>query len=131
METGNWSNKGFTLISAIVACLILTIGVLAVINLFPSSATINAKADRLNEASILAEDRIESFRSMGYDSLQTLMGLGIVNGADTTGKFIRTWSFTQVNNTIQISVQCEWAPPGRTSLITQRVNFATLISDYE
>ena len=77
------NNRGFTLIEVLVSTLLLAIGVLAMVRLFPTASIVNARADRISQATILAEDKIEQIRSMGYDSLKNLISAGAdVNAQD-------------------------------------------------
>ncbi|MDI6840570.1 MAG: type II secretion system protein [bacterium] len=115
-------NKGFSIIEAIVTCVILGVIVLAVIRLFPTSAVVNARADRMSEATVVAEDKIEQFRSMGFDELKNLIITGYNTGTDTIGYITRSWALTDsIENVVRVDVTCSWRVPGSTGYSSTRV----------
>jgi len=114
--------KGFSIIEAIVSCVILGIIVLAVIRLFPTSAVVNARADRMSEAAVVAEDKIEQFRCMGFDELKNLITTGYNTGTDTVGHITRSWTLTDsIENVVQVDVICSWRVPGSPGYSSARV----------
>lgn len=132
-----YSNKGFSIIEAIATCVILGIVVVALINFFPTSALLNARADRQVKATLLAEELIESFRVISFDSLKILIATGndsgccLINPDALPGgwQYRRNWSLVDSNDVIQVEVRCSWPTPGGSGMSDVRV--VTLISNYE
>ncbi|MDD2890215.1 MAG: prepilin-type N-terminal cleavage/methylation domain-containing protein [bacterium] len=124
-------NKGFTLIEVLVSTLILAIGVFAMVRLFPTASMVNARADRISQATILAEDKIEQIRSMGYDSLQTLISAGQDKGTYKVETITLNWNLSTVDNLIQVKIVCSWPPPGRIIKNETSIKLVTLVSDHE
>ncbi len=85
---------GFTLVEAMVALLILSVGLLALGRLQGTVTQSSAQAKARTEALRLAEGKIETLR--GFNSMATLSGYA--NGSDTvTGTnalFTRSWNWT-------------------------------------
>lgn len=121
--------KGFSLISEMVACVILAIGVLAIINLFPIQSTVNARADRMEEAAVLCEDKIEEFRSIGFDALKDTITAGYNTGSETFGLITRNWTLIDSGNFIQIIVESTYPVPR--SISNNTIKFVTQVSDHE
>jgi Tfp pilus assembly protein PilV len=65
------NKKGFTLLEATVAILILMVGLLAVINFFPLGLRITGDSRNLTMASNLALAKIEELKALNYDELST------------------------------------------------------------
>lgn len=120
--------KGFSIIEAIASCVILAIVVVALINFFPVSSTMNAKADRLSEATLNAEDKIEEFRALGFQALEDTISAGYTTGTDTMGHIIREWNLTLLENIIEVDINCKWRTPGAPGHSDIRV--ITQISDH-
>lgn len=126
------NKKGFTLIEVIVSTLILAIGVLAMVRLFPTASVINARADRVNEATLLAEDLTERFRCAGYDTLKSLIDAGTTSGNYKIESITVNWQLTEIGAVIQSNIRCEWPLPGRVTKNQQgSVNIVTQIGDHE
>lgn len=128
-------NRGFSIIEALVSVFILGIMVVALINFFPISSAINARADRLTEAAILSEDLIEFYRSVPFDTLKASIAAGNDSGTQILGgvpggwHFTRTWVLTDNGNIIQVEIRCSWPNPRK--LGTSNISVVTQISDYE
>ena len=61
--------KGFTIIEALIAVSVLTIGFVGVIQIFPGVIGLNARSEDLTVASHLAEMKMEEFIATSYDSI--------------------------------------------------------------
>jgi len=120
-------NRGFTLISVLVASLILSVGLLALVRIFSASPLINAVTDRISQSTNYAQDKIEEFRALGYDSLEALINAGVTTDIDTIGHIIRedSLSFDTVD-LIRIEVKCSWQPLSIGG--GKKVRFVTLMS---
>ena len=126
------NNKGFSLISAMVASLLLAVGILALTRIFPQSAVINANADRVSMATNLAEDKIEELRALGYAVLRDTIIHGHTAGTDTVGQILRQYNLvldTPYTGIVQVRVKCSWKNAGRVD--SSVVELATFISSYE
>ncbi len=128
-------NKGFSIIEAIVSVFILGIVVIALINFFPASSAMNARADRLAEATVLAEDLIEYFRCAPFDTLKAFITTGNDSGGHTTGGvpggwyFTRSWVLIDSGDVIQVDVSCSWPTPR--GMGKSNIRVVTQISDHE
>jgi hypothetical protein len=109
-------SKGVSLISVLVASLILAVGILGLVRIFSASPSINAVTDRISLSTNYAQDKIEEFRALGYDSLELAINAGETTGVDTIGHIIRGYyvvfdtTLDSLNNIIQIGVICSWQP---------------------
>ncbi|MEA3431141.1 MAG: prepilin-type N-terminal cleavage/methylation domain-containing protein [candidate division WOR-3 bacterium] len=122
-------NNGFTLISVLVTSLILAVGLLALVRIFSASPLINAVTDRISQSTSYAQDKIEEFRALGYDSLETMINAGDTTGIDTIGHIIRKYhlTFDTVDvDLIQMEVECSWQPLSIGG--GKKVRFVTLMS---
>ncbi len=128
-------NKGFSIIEAILSCVILGVITVALINFFPISSAMSARANRIAEASILAENLIEYFRSTPFDTLKAFISVGNDSGSHTTGGvsggwcFTREWILTDNGNLIQVEVNCYWPNPG--GLGNSNISVVTQVSNHE
>ncbi len=125
-------NRGFTLISVLVASLILSVGLLALVRIFSASPLINAVTDRISQSTNYAQDKIEEFRALGYDSLEALITAGVTTDIDTIGHIIREYSlsFDTVDvDLIQMEVECSWQPLSIGG--GKKVRFVTLMSKHD
>jgi len=122
-------NNGFTLISVLVTALILSVGLLALVRIFSASPLINVVTDRISQSTNYAQDKIEEFRALGYDSLEVMINAGDTTGTDTIGHIIRKYhlAFDTVDvDLIQMEVECSWQPLSIGG--GKKVRFVTLMS---
>lgn len=70
--------KGFTLVEIIVAMTVVTIGVLAVINLFPRGLRLARESKETSVAINLTQEKIEELIAQNYDDIPT----GIIEAKD-------------------------------------------------
>ena len=80
--------KGYTLIEVLVALVILSISLLGIASLMSSSTRYNAFGGRLTEATTLAQDRLEKFRTTPWANIAT--GNDTIQGA-TGITYARAW----------------------------------------
>ncbi|MEK7167647.1 MAG: prepilin-type N-terminal cleavage/methylation domain-containing protein [Patescibacteria group bacterium] len=66
--------KGFTIIEAMIAIAVLTIGILAVVKIFPVALQISKSAEQATVAINLAQAKTEELFSLGYDNI----GIGTI-----------------------------------------------------
>lgn len=132
-----FNNKGFSIVEAVAACIILAILVLGVINLFPTSAVINERANREAKAILLAEELVETFRATPFDTLKEFIAIGNDTGSqviDADGlpggwQFTRKWALIDSGNIIQVDVSCYY--PKHRSLGTSRTRIVTQVSKHD
>ena len=63
-------NKGFTILETMVAILVLTIGITAVLQVFPLCSNIQKSNEMENQAIFLAQERIEQEIFKTYENIQ-------------------------------------------------------------
>lgn len=78
---------GFTLIEVILSISILAFGLLAVASMQVSAIRGNAYADRVTEATILAESRMEQLMADSY--------VNLASGSEQVGSYTITWTVTE------------------------------------
>ncbi len=95
---------GFSLLEAMIALLILAVGLLAVAGLMTMTIRTNAYGNHLTEASTSAQAKMEEFRSTrpaagsGSDTVDSVTGV----------RFLRRWSVTPNAEMKIITVTVEW-----------------------
>ena len=62
------NNNGFTLIEVLVAMVILTVGLLGTAALIIGIINSNKLSNRISTATVLAQDKMEDIKRLGYDS---------------------------------------------------------------
>lgn len=116
------NQKGFTLPELLIALVILSIGLLSLAKMQLVAIKGNSFAQKLTQAVVLTQDKLEDLRSMGYTQ---------VVAASTTSEtlpegFTRTWSKdTSISGTVKVTVTCNWNDVTGAS---HRVNLSTLIA---
>ena len=65
-------SQGFTLIEVVVTVVILILGLLTILGVFLGAATANRHAQKVDIASLLAQQTIEEFQNMGYSQIQSI-----------------------------------------------------------
>lgn len=63
------NNQGLTLIEALIASVILTVGILSLARLFPTALTLNQTAEKATVATNLAQAKIEEMFYLDYDNI--------------------------------------------------------------
>lgn len=96
-------NKGFTLIETATAVFILSVGICAVLIIFPLSLKIIRSSDLATKAVGLAQEKIEEISSNDYDSVD--LGTTNENLASPFNMFLRqtTVSYVDPANGMQVS----------------------------
>ena len=61
--------KGFTLIEAIMAMAIFSVGIMAVLTVFPKGISLGREAKEITVATQLAQEKIEETLSLSYDDI--------------------------------------------------------------
>lgn len=98
---GRRQEQGFTLVEALVAMLILMVGVAAVSNLMVVAASSNTVANHSTAAALVASQQMEALKATPYDLLVT--GGNIDTDAGVTGQCGVTSVITTFNCTTRAS----------------------------
>lgn len=83
-KTDRSNEQGFTIIEVMIAMVIFTFGILAVVNMQISSMQGNSAATRITSQSVAAQNKIEQLFVMSYDN-PWLESAGNPPGIDTDG----------------------------------------------
>ena len=120
------TSKGFTLVEALVATLVIGVGLVAVLSLFPLTARSNKSAEQTSLASTVAKAKLEDLVSTSYDELTvgTIEPLTAVttNSTSPLYGFKRQTAVTLLDSTLhttntdvglkQITVTVSWPAKG-------------------
>lgn len=85
-------NKGFTLIEVMIAVIIITIGALGVSSLTVSIIHGNSFSKRMTTATILAQDRMEAVKRLGYKNV------GMVEDTENYGSILNYEGYKRVTS---------------------------------
>ena len=66
--------KGFSLIEVIMAMAILVMGLVGIMNVFPSGLRASKKAGDISKGTFLATEKIEEARLIGLENMESLSG---------------------------------------------------------
>jgi prepilin-type N-terminal cleavage/methylation domain-containing protein len=83
---------GFTMIEALVALVVVGVGMLTLLQLAPRATHSGTQGRRISEAMSLAQDKVEELKAMPVESADLASGTHI-DGADL-GAFTRRWEVT-------------------------------------
>ena len=120
------SNTGFTVIELLAALLILMIGVLGLAVLTSVAVQGNDLSDEVSIAAILAREKLEELKRLGYDDLRLKEGTyldpsnPIESGNYSNSAFNRKWEVFQSSakaNVKTIRVTVSWTNSGEHSII--------------
>ena len=68
------NNSGFTLMEVLIAMVILTVGLLGMAALIAGIINSNKLSNRISTATVLAQDKMEEIRRVGYDDAENESG---------------------------------------------------------
>jgi hypothetical protein len=120
-------DSGFSLLDALLACTILTVGVVSLAHLFALATALNAASRRATLAAVLAAQKLEILRTAplvasAVESVETVAADGEVldaaGGAPLANTWIRRWTIEPLP-----------ADPDHTVVVEVRVGRATAIGD--
>lgn len=118
--------RGFTLVELLIAMIILTVGLLAVVGLFVAVIHGNASSKWVTAATALAEQEVERLKSLGYDALSVGTSASETITLEGAGTFSRQYTVTEAaTNLKRIDVEVTWTDIGG---VSKEVNLATLIA---
>ena len=128
--------KGFTLIEVMIAVVILAAGLLALATMQIVSIRSNAFSTEMTYATMLAQSRLEQFRNMAYDSIES--DSDFITASETSKGIPYTVQWTVVDNTpttdmktIELDVTWQGTPAGSAtgeSTVDFKASFTTVIS---
>lgn len=99
------NRKGFTLLELLIALVILSIGLLSLSEMQIIAIRENSFAQKLTEAIVLTQDKLEDLRRMGY----TQVVAASTTPETLSGGFTRTWTKdTLIPGTVRVTVTCSW-----------------------
>lgn len=99
--------KGFTLLEVLVALVILAIGLLG-LNMYQGHLVkSNALAKQRSEATMLAEQKIDQFRSYTLMSGYTAIAAGSDSITGTNAQYDRSWTVATCANPVSASTRCK------------------------
>jgi len=121
MRTARRDQGGFTLIEVMVCLIILGIGLAGIVGMALSGSNAAGYARHATEASVVAQDKLETLRVVPAVSLAS--GTDIVDGkafVTATGAYTRTWTVTWNGTLANLAVRVSWLDGGSTHAITYR-----------
>ncbi len=118
-------NSGFTLIEIMIAIAIIAIGIFGVMSLIITVMKGNTLSKRVTTATTIAQDRMEDFKRMDYDS--------VVDDSNTNTDYDTEYYWeadveddTPATDTKTITVDVYWDPA--TTASTHKVELKTIIA---
>jgi type IV pilus modification protein PilV len=78
------NEEGFTLVELLIAMMVLTIGILALIAAYSSGYVALNRATRVSSATLLADSQMERFRALQYGAIQLNTSCGAACSEDAT-----------------------------------------------
>lgn len=134
-ENGKFKTEGFTLIEALIAIFVLTVGIVAILQVFPLALNLGSFSEKQTQAVFLAQAKIEEIKSRSYSSIS----VGVLNettlispfdkfSRQTTVRFVDSdlAATTSDSGLKEIDVQVSWQ--SFLSLSGKKVAFKTLIA---
>jgi len=106
--------KGFALIEVLIALTILTIGILAIVGMFPFVFKLNSNAWNLNSAMMLAQEKAEELKQAKTFISESAYTTDYPSSVAGSGGY-RRWIGVQSGNTmLQLTyVEVRWVEKGR------------------
>jgi prepilin-type N-terminal cleavage/methylation domain-containing protein len=103
-------SNGFTLVEILVAMVILSVCLLALAGLMVTTTKTNALGNRLTEASVFAQAKLEELRAMGWDNIKEGVDTDQVDGS-TGINYTRKWSIDKKETLKTITLFVDWKDP--------------------
>ncbi len=88
------NENGFTLIEALIALFVLTVGVLGMMTLQTSAISSNYQANTMTNAVSLATDRLEQLRSLSFNAANLNLANSPYTNIDPVTGYTVTWTVT-------------------------------------
>jgi len=110
--------SGFTLIEMLIAISIFSIAFLALGSLVLSTTRNNTRGNMLTQATMLATDKMESFKSIPFDLITDEHESGIDDEGNPGGIYFReTLTAPMTTTTKQVTVTVSWNRSGRDRMV--------------
>jgi type IV pilus modification protein PilV len=112
--------KGFTLVEVLIGLIILAIGVLAIAGMQITSIVGTSFSNNLTQASVLAQDRLEFFKSLSLNDAR--LDTGTYNDVPDIGIFKRSYQANRNANPnfVTITYTVSWLEKGMTHTVSFR-----------
>lgn len=111
--------QGFALLELMVALLILSLGILAFMQMQVTTIETNSFARHMTERTMLGTDRLEKLMALPYDDAALQAG---TTTTEVDGRYTIKWQVSAANNPIQnvktINVTASWDEDGETRSMT-------------
>lgn len=118
--------RGFTLIEVLVAVVILSLGMAAMVALSANGTQATAYTRHAGEAAMVGQDELERLRVLPPASLAS--GTDTVDAhavASAVGLYTRTWTVSWTGSLATLTVKVQWSDGGSTHAITYRTMRST------
>ena len=122
--------EGFTLVELLIAMIVLTVGILALVAAYTSSYVSINRATRVSSVELLADQQMERFRAVSYGGIALDLTCGTNCAQDTTYTGNSAYSSTaQVSgssgtDSTNLSTQTKTGPDGRSYRLDTFINYA-------
>lgn len=106
-----WTKTGFTLIEIVISLAILSIGIVAVLSLFPVGFDAAARSTDLTKTTFFAQQKMEEIKRNGYQETPTT-----TSGTFSDPRFTYTATITTMStpNLNQVTLTVSWPYKGKT-----------------
>ena len=114
------NRQGFTIVEVVVAMMVLSVGVLALVS---SSALITrmvGKGQHVTRATLVAERRLEILRQTAHATVVPCANLNPVVGAATTSGMSESWQVTSAGTQRNLTANVTYNVPRGTRTVTLR-----------
>jgi type IV pilus assembly protein PilV len=112
------NNKGFTLIELAIAIVIFSIGLLAMAQLQMFSIRYNSDAQRMSEATTLAQGKMEELMSSTYAAMSSVPQDAIADDNYDTSYTITADSPSPLTGVSELEVTVKWSSRGNDKTFT-------------
>jgi len=121
------NSRGFTLLEIIAAFVVLLIGFLGLLALFPVGLEAQGRANNVMMGTFVAQAEIEKAKSLGFDSVTDISK---TQSAVPYDKFDYSVTVTEVSSNLkEVEVKAYW-PTGEAEAIQRSVSLKTFLSDW-
>lgn len=114
---------GFTILEAVIAMFVFSVGVLAVLNMQVSSIQANRKAKRMSEATAIASSMVSELRAIDYNSasLEGDNETGTVYNMDDIDDYSRSYRVRRIasleDKAAVLTITVSWQDKGKSHSI--------------